>query len=399
MSLFRTIIERLRNPGSRNGKADYSIFLYFLLVPFLFPRGFAEMYQSYKQFFVLWLYLALLLAVAGIAYCYLTDGFRPWDCILTVGAYYTILLLSTLLYQRGIHEGLQKLFAAPVLYLLCLCCWRRDSKRFLHILANILIVGFFLDLTVFNQRVMLYLTGEIHLAFIGHVQLAAQLGTLGILVGYLLWKLHPDDEVRAVLLLVLSVLSILAADTSAGTLVLMIFAFGLLIRRIPLLRPLLRWHPGAYLGCYLLLNLVVFLYSGSGLGAHLGGDTLTFNGRVYIWGEGIRLWMQRPLSGYGVYGVQIHTPWDSSMNYAHNELLQRLLDCGMLGCIAFLALMFTTVRPAARIRNLATREFFNLCLVAMLFIMVFESVTEYYVIAIFLTIFACAPQIVGQDNI
>ena len=41
----------------------YELIMYLIMVPFLYPRGFAEYSSVYKNFFTAWLYLSMLTIV------------------------------------------------------------------------------------------------------------------------------------------------------------------------------------------------------------------------------------------------------------------------------------------------------------------------------------------------
>lgn len=43
-----------------------NIMIYFILIPFLFPKGFAEYYSSYRNFYLIWLAGSLILMLLYI---------------------------------------------------------------------------------------------------------------------------------------------------------------------------------------------------------------------------------------------------------------------------------------------------------------------------------------------
>ena len=73
------------------------------------------------------------------------------------------------------------------------------------------------------------------------------------------------------------------------------------------------------------------------------------------------------------------------------------MDGGVVLLVAFLFLLFSYVKPIQKIRHdKSAMAMSNLCLIAMLFIMIFESLTEYYYIFVFLSILAMIPIFVAD---
>ena len=380
---------------------SYDAFLYLILIPFLYPRGFAEYVPLFKTFFDLWLLAAMALIVLLFVFQIVRQKITPRPCLFYVFLYYALFIVITLTVLGSVNEGVQKLFVAPVLCLFSLICLECHKKSFLRCVSNILIVNFLLNLTIFHPIFFpAYFSESVHILFLGHVQVVAPLGILGIYISYLLYRLDSENRGKAILLLLLSLGNMLFSQTSASMITIVILTLGFLLAYVFKLRGFLCLHPYVYVFIYLGLNLLMIYYVQNFIEADVNTttDATTLNGRVFIWNEAMTLIEKKPITGYGAYGVLLQMFWHATgdgMNYAHNELLQKMMDGGVVLLVAFLLLLFAYVKPIQRLRQ--DRRFMamtSLCLIAMLFIMIFESLTEYYYIFIFLSLLAHSPEFV-----
>jgi O-antigen ligase len=213
--------------------------------------------------------------------------------------------------------------------------------------------------------------------------------------------IHPGSQ--ALLLpfsFLLAAANMIFSMTSASIITLVIFALGFLFAYVFKLKKILCLSPYAYVVIYLALNVIMMYYMRWFIDGDINAttDAATLNGRIFIWDEAMKLIEKKPITGYGAYGVLIEMFWhakDEGMNYAHNELLQRLMDGGVVLMIAFLFWLLSYVKPIQKIKHdKGAMGMANLCLIAMLFVMVFESLTEYYYIFLFLSLLTFAPEFV-----
>ncbi len=128
--------------------------LYAVLIPVFGPRGFSECWSWYKAFFTLCLYPALAVMVVWIACDLIRRGCHYKLCGYAVAVYYLLFILITLVVQGGISDGLQKLFAAPVIMLFCMMCLKNNTHQFLRVLGNILLAILGLNITVFSPALL-----------------------------------------------------------------------------------------------------------------------------------------------------------------------------------------------------------------------------------------------------
>lgn len=93
---------------TKNNARKKNTFLYFMLLPFLFPRGFGEYFSWYHSLqrymlafatFIMFVYFIVSLSRKKIAINI---------CACWVLAYHFVLLIETICIQGGVSEGIQK---------------------------------------------------------------------------------------------------------------------------------------------------------------------------------------------------------------------------------------------------------------------------------------------------
>jgi len=383
----------------QNKNGILNVLYFFILTPFLFPKGFVAVSSLYKTFVNVWLYAAILL----IGVLFVREVFfkkrKYKSCFFAIVLYYAAFVGITLFVQRGLNEGLQKMFATPALLLFCITALKNNPKRFIDISAYILLVDFILNLTIFNHLLWPCFSVDRHLLFIGHVQVAAQMGMLGLFTSYLLYKIEGTSK-KTVSLFVLSLLTMFTAQTVVTYIVLAALLFGTAFISTSFGKKLFPKNPVILVALYLVLNaglyLVTLYFDGN---YRVFGYNVSLNGRMPIWEEAMRYILKSPILGYGAYGVLLNIFWSTSMvepnrmNYAHNELIQRMLDGGIVLAVLFIVLILWFAKYINRIENNRHKIIPNLFLFVFLLIMLIESVTEYYFFPIFLSLLAFMPEI------
>lgn len=383
-----------------------NILLYLILIPFLYPQGFSVYFRAYKMFFTAWLYAAIFIAFLVFIYNLSYGRARYKNCIGCMFAYYVLFIFLTYIDQGGINEGFQKLFVAPALCVLCTMCLRRNGIVFLNCLANIMIVDFLLNMTVFNS---VFWTGffsasNLHIIFLGHVQVASQLGILGVFVAYLLGK-RKKDIFKAKVLFILSIITMIMSQTIVSLISIAVIILGYIYIRIGNYKSrIFNGNSKHFISFLIFINVCTWTLMRwmDGNYQRFGFD-LSLNGRGFIWEQVWLALKSHLLLGYGAYGVKIKTFWSvwsdaQGMNYAHNELLQRLLDGGIILLIFFLIMLYSYVKYMSVIREKKIKCFTNLCLLVYVLVMLIESVTEYYYFYIFLSILAYLPELINSYN-
>lgn len=374
--------------------SQYEFLLYLILVPFLCPKGFMEFSQKYRLFFTIWLYCAMVLILTMFLSKVFCQKMRYKHCILIMILYYLTFILITFLVQGSITEGTQKMFAAPALCLLCAMCLKNKPAIFIKCVGDILIVNFFLNISVFSPLFWNeYFDVGKHIIFLGHVQVASQFGILGVFISYLL-KLDEQKK-KASCLLTLSIITMLASGTAASFIAVGLLLFFYVFRKELITANNTFFKTGMIITVFVGLNLMcAFLLEVVKYGTLNSIFTAVTNGRTFIWREGLNLMNGHWLWGYGAYGVQIKVFWSpEGMNYAHNEMLQRLLDGGIILTVLFILLLYAYTKNIRKAHNKQMIYWASAMLLIILVIMLFESVTEYYYYFILLSLMAYLPEI------
>ena len=130
---------------------------------------------------------------------------------------------------------------------------------------------------------------------------------------------------------------------------------------------------------------------------------LDFSGRRFVWQDALLNIKAHPIFGYGIDGILLHTFWTEwsggGFNYAHNQILQNLLDGGVMLTISFWIMIFAFIKPAKKIPEVKYRVFVNSSIIALLFVMIFDSTTLYSYMYVVLTIIHAVPFLRTEKSI
>lgn len=364
----------------------HNIICYVILIPFLNPRGFYDVVPHYKSFMTAWVYLALLLIVLEIFLRYKGNVIcMEKKAEIAVFSYFISIVLITLIAQGGLHEGLQNIIATPFLCIYAILCLRDNPRQLIKSLTNILIILFLVNLTVFNPYIMQYKIAEYHIIFLGHIQVAAQFGALGMLCSALDYKYRKK---HAILLCVLSVLTMLTSTASSAILVvvmLLVFSvlvifkvYGIFCKGIPV-----------YVLLYTIFSAILVMGN-----VRLPGFIISMlNSRQSIWSVTLQQVKNAPLIGYGVQGVTLELYWGGKFNYAHSQFAQNLLDGGIVLSIMFFVMFVSVAFCIRKTENKILRSIGTLIVLAFMCVALFDSVSFYPYFMLTLMILMYLPNI------
>lgn len=366
------------------------IYLVLVLIPFMHPRGFSEYFAAYKNFFTAWLYIVVCAVFIYFIFKILRGHTTYKEFTPFILIYFGYLIFITLFIQGNIKQGIQKVFVTPALCLFCIIMFKQKIIQFIRCLAIVLIVSFVLNITVFSPWMCPnYFNVDEHLIFIGHVQIAAQLGILGIYVGYFCRRYISNA--LGVILTIMSIITMIMSDTIASKIAIVLFIVFYAINKLRMARWILYIDARYYIYIWLIVNFAMLgfyiLLNGNYV---INGIDFTLSGRSFVWKNSIELIKQSLLTGYGVYGILIKVFWSTGegMNYAHNEVLQRLLDGGILSLMLFVILLCFIVKGIKKVKDKSIQMISNACLLILLVLMLIESVTDYYYVFIFFMLYA-----------
>ena len=308
--------------------------------------------------------------------------------LIVVVLYFLFVCVETIMVSGRLDEGLQKIFATPVLCFLCMLFLEKNPEGFFDVLSNILIVVLILNTTLFHPAIFRVMVGDVGnelIMFIGHVQVAAQIATLGLFVSYVL--VLNKKRKKAYMLIFASFMTMFLSETMVSNVCMFLFIVAYIFRK-KVGRVVNKINARFIFNVGCLLNiLVVFmvLYKGFNFGA-----------RYYVWLSFLDIIREHWMWGYGVYGVLLKPFWFEwqtdalGMNYAHNELLQHILDGGIVLLVLYIILINILLKSAIRIKHSGTRFWSNICLIAFMIIAIPDGVSEYnfyYIFILLLTFF------------
>lgn len=372
---------------------------YFMIIPFLFPRGFFDYIPIYKSVYTIWLFVSIIV-IYVIAFLRLLKRERESNLQFLVSfiGYFLIMTFITILIRNTFADTLQKIFATPAICFLCLNCLQREPARFIKVSNNIVCIVFILNTVLFNPWLWPQYFKPIsnHLFFLGHVQVGAQFGILGIVLAFVEYFYYSSNKRRFVFQISLALITMLMSFTSAAYIAIIFLIVFWLLNKTKLYR-VFTLKSQYYIMFYLMINVIILyiIYTGTDTFTILG---FSLNGRGFIWKKAIESFLNSPIYGYGVHGVFIKVFWSSwtdnglGMNYMHNQILQVLNDGGIVLFIPFIFLLNSALKKINKISDSSMRFWFASLVLIILIIMTFESTMEYFYIFYVLCIYAYLPK-------
>lgn len=371
-------------------------FLYFIIIPFFYPKGFSEFFPLYKNFFTIWLCVSIVL----IYFIYLIELIKckkrvyNLTFLFSIYLYFFVLILITLFCRNTFSDTLQKVFAAPALCCLCSKYFTYQPYRLIRITNNVLSFLFILNLTVFSPLIWPNYFAPItnHLTFLGHVQTGAQLGLLLILLSYIEYEYFNKSKFRMNKQIFLSLSTMCFSFTSVSYMSIFLIILFFVICKMQHY-DILNFNVKIYITLYLILNFILLYYiKNTATSYEIFGFSL--NGRDFIWKETMNTISKSLIYGYGSHGALIKVFWSAwtgdglGMNYTHNQILQVFLDGGIILFLPYIFLLYSSFKDVNKIYNKKNRYWFLCFILISLIIMTFESTMEYFYIFYLFCIYA-----------
>ena len=369
--------------------------LYFLLLAFMQPEGLYQIH-GWKLIGTAWLWIAVCVVWAQFFLEIFQDKFKlDWKGI-WIGAYFALALLITIVIQHGISEGFQQLVAFPSVLVCILVNFRKTPQKLLNAVINILLVSLIANLFLFRD----YFAQIYHLTVLGHVQVIAQIGLVAVFASALNLILFHTGRVKSFLTIGLAMIVMLTADAESALLAalfLMVawvcYKCSAIFRRLFCIKAV--WIVTIMLAFNAFLVAITAI---SGVLIRIN-PAFDFNGRSYIWQIALNLASQKSIFGYGMYGILIKPFWvapDGGFNYAHNQLMQNLIDGGIVLSIVFIGMMYAVALTIDRIKHQKCRMLSNIILAILMFVMCFESPTIYCHMYLFFGIALSLPKVLND---
>ncbi|WP_438434524.1 O-antigen ligase family protein [Gorillibacterium sp. sgz500922] len=371
------------------------IIFYFVLIPFLFPRGYAEINTTYKLFFTIWIWVAVVIIWLQFVLRAKIMRSKINRKGLALALYFVLSILLTIVIRGNLSSGLQQMLAAPSLCVFIIFNFEKHWHKILGVLLNIFIVLFFLNGIVFKG----YFVQFAHIIFLGHVQVVSQIGMTAIFVALLNYMLIKKRKFKSALLIIMSIFTMISTDATSAVLVcLILIVIGVVYKwklyHIFCLKS--KWYVA--IGFLMSISIIYFGTVNNHYNAIISDPT--FSGRRFVWLNALSHIATRPIFGFGIDGVLITTFWTDwsggGFNYAHNQIIQNLLDGGIVLCVAFWIMMFTYASYIDNLEHIKYKVLSNAILIALLTVMIFDSTTLYCYMFIFLAILVKLPKVANN---
>ena len=352
-------------------KSIASLIRYFVLIPLLLPQGLGSIIPGYKTVTTLWAMLALYFVLLDITFR-VCHGELSLNIPAGIVIYFLMAISVTVLSSKGVANGLQELLFFPAVSVYMLSLSEDELRVYAVACARVLMVLFLLQLLVPSSL----FAGRLHMTMLGHVQVFSQYGLLSITLACFLYLKKWVNPSFAFLLLGLSVVCMVTADADSAHYALFVFAVVLLLLKI-----CFRIVVIFFIAFSMLVVMLTIRRQSPLMGTDLDW---TFSGRLFVWDSADALFRQSPLFGYGVENSVITTFWSAGMSYAHNQVMQCLIDGGIVLLLAMVWMLCSIAGKVNMILDVSFRKVAISVLCALLFVTVFDSFTPYSYVFIML---------------
>ena len=371
-----------------------TIFIYVVVIGFLFPRGYNEISDIYRKVCSVAMWLSVLLTWLQWFKCSkiknkLGEG-KIEVSVLQIGLYFIVAIIITIIIRQNISSGLQQLLAAPSVCTFMILNLRKKTKKLLNIIVNVLCFEFTINAFITLLQPDFY--GVYHMIFLGHIQVVSQYGVLSILTAILYWLLYHDKKKKLIYFLVITLYTMLTTDTEAAIFTAAGFLIALIIYKWKWSR-LLTFRSEVYVFFMVAMSVIVVYFSTVNTSLI---SYIDINGRNFVWQSALAKIKLHPILGYGIDGVLISTFWSEGFNYAHNQLVQNFLDGGLVLAFTFWAMILGFAKNINKIKIVRYKVLCNASLMALLFIMLFDSTTLYIYMYMILSIIFSVRKIIQK---
>ncbi|MDD6808017.1 MAG: O-antigen ligase family protein [Oscillospiraceae bacterium] len=351
------------------------LYIYAVVFAILCPRGPIELSSLYKYAFTLLTWSFVLVVWVRFFSRFIVDKKIINKEYLPFLLYFAFAIVISLTVKRSLSGGLQQLFAYPTFFLFVCQEMKRNSKTVINAFANVLVLLLILNPILSKlifERVLF------HISFVGHVQMVSQFGIIAIYIGTIGYIFELFSKRKTCFLVFLALVNMITTDASSAILsaLILIAAFVVYIFK---LYNLFCFRSQLYVGIMFAFSLFIVFAASKNLLVGLVSD-YTFSGRSFIWREVLEKFSLSPIYGYGIEGVLIKPFWidkNGGFNYAHNQIMQNILDGGIVLLVFFWMMILSVSHSINRMNNKRLVIVSNAILICVLFIMIFDSVSLY----------------------
>lgn len=371
---------------------------YFIIISFLYPRGYAEFNLIYKNIFTYCTWISVVIIWAQFFLFNFKKMIKKEE--MPIINYFAITIIITFIVRGLAINGYQKLIAYPSICLFIICNFKKNPKETLNIINNVVMI-----LLILNQLVLRnFFSQQNHITFLGHVQMIAQLGTLSIFCSLIYWMLFKEKRKKMVLTILLALVTMITADATSSIIsciTLCICAFLYKIKK----SKFLTYNSTIYIITGIIISIItLFIAIINNSKYNMAISFLDFSGRSFVWIDAISKIGSKIILGYGIEGVLLNVFWTkwtnnpAGFNYAHNQILQNFLDGGLIGFISFWIMICCFAKNTKNISDSKYKVLINTVLIVFSIIMIFESTTQYCYMYICLAIIYVLPDIIKNKE-
>lgn len=377
--------------------SNIQLYYFYIAIAFLFPRGFGEYNVAYHQIMKLLVWSSVIIIIVTeiptIILNYINKTSLNYALI---ALYFISAIIITYFSQNGIESQLQQMIAVPFLCIFFINNLKTNAKHLLNCFSLVFIISLLLNLVL----TPIAFGFDTHIIFLGHVQLVSQYCLSALVISYIYITTYRDNRLKMIVLIVLSLITMLFTDADSAVFSALIFLLFILIYKFKFSNLLFFFNIKALLLCLLILNIIVIYLTAINQNIIPG---LNFSGRSFVWKEAILKIKDQPLFGYGMDGVLLEPFWiklegGTGFNYAHNQILQNLLDGGFVLTILFWIMVWIFIKPIEKIKERKYRVISIYAVIVLMFIMIFESSTIYCYIYIVLSVLHMQKYYIGSNN-
>lgn len=361
------------------------LYFYFVIIAFLFPRGFSEISDIYHTLSSLLVWIAVFFILLSESK-YFCNYYRITGKNIFISLYFILAIIFTLYNRGNITSGLQQVFAFPFLCLFLISNMQRSCKELLEIIISVLVVEYVVNFVF----VLSGFDFGGHITFLGHVQMISQLGLLAVFIAVLYMMLFQNYNKKVVFLIVIALFTMFTTDASSAFIAALGLCITYMIYKGKLYDLFCLKIEIYYIGLIIFNLLIIYLTT---INRNII-PKLDFSGRRFVWDEAITKIVQKPILGYGIDGVLLHPFWTKwtggGFNYAHNQILQNMLDGGIVLTVVFWVMIYLCIKNINKIKKKKYKVLFTATVILLLFLMIFDSMTLYcymYYILILIYVF------------
>lgn len=361
-------------------------FYYFIVIAFLFPRGYGEYNSLYHLINTILVWTATICIWIKYFVIIKKNTFLIKDNK-SIFYYFIYILLITVVLRGFSINGLQKIICYPSIFLFVLYSMKENSKLLLSSICNVMLINLLLNYIVLRS----FFATQFHMTFLGHVQLISQFELIAIVSSLLYSFLYKKSYFKSFVIVLLSIITMFNTDATTAGISLTVLIFMFLVYFVRMYH-FLRFNSKLYVTLGFLLSCFIIYFSvRNNLVFNNATKILDFNGRSFVWISALESIKKSFIFGYGIEGTLLKVFWNiwtnpSGFNYTHNQIIQNLLDGGLIGLFLYWKMVYKCIDNINKIDEKKYKVILNSILVIFLLIMIVESVSLYCYFYIFLAI-------------